>query len=147
MSEYELPPVQRVSNETIRKLPKIWKAFNLGYQIFMVLLGFANIVLTTLDERDDINIPPMYFKIYSCIISYSFVVWSRILDEVKVAEDISSPRTSTRNTPRSMASVSPQSLSHNDSEKSLNDPIDRPISEPTNNESSNIQLKMVSNEV
>lgn len=147
MSEYELPPVQRVSNETIRKLPKIWKAFNLGYQIFMVLLGFANIVLTTLDEKDEINIPPMYFKIYSCIISYSFVVWTRILDEVKVAEDISSPRSSTRNTPRSMTSASPRPLSHTASEKSLNDSIDRSISEPANNESSNTQLKMVCSEV
>lgn len=111
MSSYDLPPVQRVSNETLRKLPKSWKRLNLAYQITMVLFGFANIVLTFLDSQDDIRIPPLYFKIYACIISYSFVVWTRVLDEVKVSVDESTPKFTPATTPRvaisSVISASP----------------------------------------
>lgn len=109
MSLYELPPVQRVSNETLRKLPKSWKRLNLAYQITMVLFGFANIVLTFLDSQDDITIPPLYFKIYACIISYSFVVWTRVLDEVKVSVDESTPKLTPATTPRVVISASPAS--------------------------------------
>ena len=112
MSSYDLPSVQRVSNETLRKLPKAWKRLNLAYQIAMVLLGFANIVLTFLDSQDDITIPPLYFKIYACIISYSFVVWSRVLDEVKVSVGTSTPSLTPAPSPVMPRVISPESSVH-----------------------------------
>ena len=75
--------IKRVDNATIRKLPPIWQKMNFGYQILMILLTATNIILTALDSSDDVHIPAVYFKIFSCVITISFPVWSKILDEAK----------------------------------------------------------------
>lgn len=83
--------IQRVDNEKLRKLPKFWKKMNFLYQFLMVLLAFANVILTTIDNNDTTTIPKLYFEIYSCVISVSFVAWTRILDEVKIYQDVLDP--------------------------------------------------------
>lgn len=75
--------IKRVDNATIRKLPPLWRKLNFGYQILMILLTATNIVLTALDSSEDIHIPAVYFKIFSCVITISFPVWTKILDEAK----------------------------------------------------------------
>ena len=69
-----------------RKLPSWAKGMNFIYQVAMILLGAANIVLTYLDNIG-VEIPRLYFEICSISIAVLPVIWSKILDEVKVCVD------------------------------------------------------------
>lgn len=89
MSEkYHMDEVQSVDTEKLRKLPRAWRKANVVFKTFMILLAFANVVMTIINESDTTEIPPLYFEIYSCVISLGVVVWNKILDEVKQYQDM-----------------------------------------------------------
>ena len=64
-----------------RKLPKWLRTANFIYQIILILLGFMNTLLTSLDSV--IHVPREYFECYAIIISLLPVLWSHILDASK----------------------------------------------------------------
>ena len=83
------------SNETavplvvLRKLPNSWKKANLVCQIVLVLIGAVNVILTSLSDGSGNVIPVKYFEIMSCFLSLAPVVWSKILDQVKIYIEVS----------------------------------------------------------
>ena len=76
----------------IRKLPKPWRKANEIFQIGMLFLSFANAILVVVNSETN-NIPTMYFEIYAVVISALPTLWSRMLDEVKVFEEMKTPHT------------------------------------------------------
>ena len=90
-TKYEMDEVEKVDVEKLRKLPRFWRKANVGFQFFMILLSFANVIMTVVDADDDTNIPKLYFQIYSCVISLGFVVWNKMLDSVKEYVEIDNP--------------------------------------------------------
>ena len=64
------------------KIPRWLRKMNLGYEISLVLLGTANLILTNLNGTS-IKIPIQYFETYSVICSILPVMWSKILDVSK----------------------------------------------------------------
>lgn len=91
--KYEMDNVQTVDVEKIRKLPIFWRKMNVAYQFLMILLSFANVLMTVIDANDNTTIPKLYFQIYSCVISLSFVAWNKMLDAVKEYQDTLEPTT------------------------------------------------------
>ena len=89
--KYEMDTVQTVDIEKIRKLPIFWRKMNVAYQFLMILLSFANVLMTVIDANDNTTIPKLYFQIYSCVISLSFVAWNKMLDAVKEYQDTLEP--------------------------------------------------------
>lgn len=86
-TKYTMDTVQTVDVEKLRKLPVFWRKMNVLYQFLMILIAFANVILTVVDANDNTTIPKLYFQIYSCVISLSFVAWNRMLDAVKEYQD------------------------------------------------------------
>lgn len=74
----------------VRKLPKWAKVMNFIYQAILIILGAVNGGLTYLDNIG-VEIPRLYFEICSIGISLLPVVWSKILDELKVCTDEEPP--------------------------------------------------------
>ena len=74
----------------VRKLPKRWRKANEIFQIGMLFLAFANAILVVVNS-DTNDIPKMYFEVYAVVISALPTLWSRLLDEVKVFEEMKTP--------------------------------------------------------
>ena len=107
--------ISKTSVKKIRKLSKKWKMANLIFQILLILLSFTNAILTVINAESNDVIPKMYFELYAVIISSLPVVWSKVLDEVKIYEEILSPSPSQYLSPThnsSSNSVSSSNESH-----------------------------------
>lgn len=86
-TKYTMDTVQTVDVEKLRKLPVFWRKMNVAYQFLMILIAFTNVILTVVDSNEGTTIPKLYFQIYSCVISLSFVAWNKMLDAVKEYQD------------------------------------------------------------
>ena len=84
----------KTDSSRLRKLPKSWRKANFIYQIILIILTFANVLLTVVNSNDPDLIPTMYFELYSVGISSLPVVWSKILDEAKIYYGTVSPSAS-----------------------------------------------------
>ena len=67
---------------TERKLSRCMRKVNLAYKIIMILLGTSNGLFAAL-ESHGLEIPKLYYVIFSVAASFLPVVWSKILDDVK----------------------------------------------------------------
>ena len=87
----------------LKKLPRAWRTANKYYKIGMILMVFVNSILCVVNSYTQGAIPPMYWEIYSIVLSGLPVVWSKILDEVKLHQDLMTPSASSTQvqTPRS----------------------------------------------
>lgn len=88
--------ISKTNVKKIRKLSKKWKMANLIFQILLILLSFTNAILTVINAESNDAIPRMYFELYAVIISSLPVIWSKVLDEVKIYEEILSPSPSSQ---------------------------------------------------
>lgn len=131
-TKYEMDEVQKVDAEKLRKLPKFWRKANVGYQFFMILLAFANVIMTIVDANDNTHIPKLYFEIYSCVISLSFVVWNKMLDAVKEYEEIDQPSIPMSNVTVTTSSPPEQSSTNSTNNGQINIPAEPIIPEPQN---------------
>ena len=111
--------ISKTNVKKIRKLSKKWKMANLIFQILLILLSFTNAILTVINAESNDAIPKMYFELYAVIISSLPVIWSKVLDEVKIYEEILSPSpsqslSSTHNSSSNSVSSSNESHHHGD---------------------------------
>lgn len=105
--------ISKTNVKKIRKLSKKWKMANLIFQILLILLSFTNAILTVINAESNDVIPKMYFELYAVIISSLPVVWSKVLDEVKIYEEILSPSPSQSLSPtQNSSSTSNESHHH-----------------------------------
>ena len=63
----------------MRKLPYGIRMANYIYQVLMIFLGLVNLLLSTLESK----INPLYFEIFTVVLAWLPVGWSKFLDLTK----------------------------------------------------------------
>ena len=78
----------------LKKLPRAWRTANTCYKIGMIIMFFVNSILCAINANTNGAIPSLYWEIYSIVLSGFPVAWSKILDEVKVYQELMTPSAS-----------------------------------------------------
>ena len=63
----------------MRKLPTPMRIANYIYQLIMICFGLVNVVLLSIKEK----INPLYYELWTVILAWLPVGWSKILDLTK----------------------------------------------------------------
>lgn len=99
---------------TVHKLPKFWRKANACYKGFLGILTGLNVVLLTLNQSNEVEIPGLYFQIISVLATAAPIVWSKILDTAKEYHEELTPESSVNERSPSVQSLETAS---NDSTK------------------------------